>query len=304
VQLRSECNLYAPQRSKTYDGTIGDAAHAARASRHNPNSAGVVTALDITHDPAHGMDCQKLFDYLRGHPHKDLAYIIHNRQRAAKADGWRVKPYTGTSDHKGHIHIAVGTGSDYNPKPPYDDTAPWGIANMGRLETEAAMINRLWLKPHNSSITGDMLVGPNGLRKVYGLEPLWVLAVTGAETSMGDPAQGGATARAYNFGNIRSNTDRTSKWAALATGVITTSTGTWWAYPNAWAGITAIGRLLKAGPTSRPGYYLERLRAGDWDGFYSTFHGADVPGYAANLANLKLIAATLRKKASAAGWKW
>ena len=43
-----------PNRSKVSDGTIGDTAHSHRKSDHNPNSAGVVTARDVTHDPASG----------------------------------------------------------------------------------------------------------------------------------------------------------------------------------------------------------------------------------------------------------
>ncbi len=125
--LLAEANAVAPHRSKAWDGTIGDSAHAARASRHNPNAAGVVTALDITHDPAHGMDTYALFDYLREHPHPDLYYVISNRRVARRADGWTVKRYTGSSPHDHHIHVAVGTGPDRQPGPPYDDTDSWGL---------------------------------------------------------------------------------------------------------------------------------------------------------------------------------
>jgi len=127
VVLRAECNAVAPNRKKTADGWIGDAAHAARASAHNPNSAGVVCALDITHDPAHGMDGAKLFEHCRTLPHPNLRYLIHNRKRAGRPD-WTVKPYTGSNPHTGHVHFTVGTGSDSRTLPPYDDTTPWGIA--------------------------------------------------------------------------------------------------------------------------------------------------------------------------------
>ena len=136
VVLRQECNAVAPNRRKYNDGTIGDAAHAARSSRHNPNAQGVVTALDITHDPANGMDCGSLFEYLRTHPHPNLCYIIHNRQVARRASGWVVKNYTGSNPHTGHIHISVGLGTDGNPLPPYDDTTSWGLAAWkGQAET-------------------------------------------------------------------------------------------------------------------------------------------------------------------------
>lgn len=125
--LRSEVDSMAPHRGKSSDGWIGDASHAAHASRHNPNNAGVVCALDITHDPVHGMDTYVLFDRLRLHPHPDCEYLISNRRIARRDRGWIVGAYTGTSPHTEHIHIAVGRGPDSEPTPPYDDTMPWGV---------------------------------------------------------------------------------------------------------------------------------------------------------------------------------
>ena len=58
--LRSQINDLSPNRSKISDGTIGNQEHASRVSDHNPNAAGVVTAMDITHDPQHGIDSEKL----------------------------------------------------------------------------------------------------------------------------------------------------------------------------------------------------------------------------------------------------
>ena len=48
--LRAQINALSPNRSKASDGTIGDAAHSARTSDHNPDGGGVVRALDLTHD--------------------------------------------------------------------------------------------------------------------------------------------------------------------------------------------------------------------------------------------------------------
>ena len=129
VILRNEINKKAPNRRKDYDGTIGDTSHAARASRHNPNSQHVVCAMDITHDPAHGMDTYALSDFLRTHPHKDLEYVISNKRIASRTSGWTSRKYTGSSPHSGHIHIAVGRGPDSNPTVPYDDTNSWGISS-------------------------------------------------------------------------------------------------------------------------------------------------------------------------------
>lgn len=58
--LREQVNTKWPNRSKVNDGWLGDTSHQARKSDHNLNSAGVLQALDITHDPAHGLDAGKL----------------------------------------------------------------------------------------------------------------------------------------------------------------------------------------------------------------------------------------------------
>lgn len=125
--LLNEANAVAPGRSKRYDGTIGDRAHQQRASRHNPNQYGVVCALDLTHDPAGGLDCASLFEFLRAYPHPNLAYIIHAGKVARRSTAWRVERYTGSNPHKTHIHVAVGLGADGDPLPPYDNTDPWGL---------------------------------------------------------------------------------------------------------------------------------------------------------------------------------
>ena len=51
-QLLGQIRAYYPTRSTVSDGGLGDAAHAARTSDHNPDAAGVVHARDFTHDPA------------------------------------------------------------------------------------------------------------------------------------------------------------------------------------------------------------------------------------------------------------
>jgi murein L,D-transpeptidase YcbB/YkuD len=122
--LRAQINEAAPKRSKASDGTIGDAAHSSRSSDHNPwvkdAGVGVVTALDITHDPRNGVDCDAIAEALKASRDLRIKYVIWNRRiwTPAKAQAWR--SYTGANPHDKHVHISVVA-----TKNRYDDTKPW-----------------------------------------------------------------------------------------------------------------------------------------------------------------------------------
>lgn len=124
--LRSQINRAAPGRSKASDGTIGDPAHAARASDHNPNKDGVVTALDITHDPAQGVDIQKLADALVASKDARIKYIICNGRIVSgsgqKQPAWQWRKYSGSNAHTRHVHISVKSSKAH-----YDDTRDWSL---------------------------------------------------------------------------------------------------------------------------------------------------------------------------------
>ena len=117
--LREQINTLAPKRSKLADGTIGDEKHSSRTSDHNPNPQGVVCALDITHDPAKGVDSELIADALRAsHDHR-IKYIISNRKIASSTTHpWQWRPYTGKNPHNHHFHISVGR--DYDLKTPWE----------------------------------------------------------------------------------------------------------------------------------------------------------------------------------------
>jgi hypothetical protein len=108
--LRSQIDAKYKNRSKLSDGWIGDTAHAARASDHNPNAEGVVTALDITHDPAHGLDTWKLAEVLRDNKDPRIKYVISNGRIFSSAiSPWQWRRYTGANRHAHHIHVSVSS---------------------------------------------------------------------------------------------------------------------------------------------------------------------------------------------------
>jgi hypothetical protein len=126
-KLRAQINALAPRRSKASDGTIGDAAHAATKSDHNPDADGVVKALDITHDVAGGCNANLIWDSLRAARDPRIQYMIWNRQivnadQIGGAAPWAVRPYGGSNGHTKHIHISVRAGARR-----YDDETPWSV---------------------------------------------------------------------------------------------------------------------------------------------------------------------------------
>lgn len=136
--LRSQINATVPNRSKASDGTIGDAAHASRSSDHNPwvkdGKTGVVTALDITHDPARGVDAAALAESLLASRDPRIKYIISNRRIASGAGGpspWVWRPYSGTNPHTLHVHVSVRSEKSH-----YDSTAPWKF-DLGAVASDA-----------------------------------------------------------------------------------------------------------------------------------------------------------------------
>lgn len=131
ITFRDQVNAAYPGRNKASDGTIGDSAHASRVSDHNPNSAGVVTAIDITHDPAHGLDIWKLAQALVASGDPRIKYIIVNRKIWEGA--WHA--YSGSNPHETHMHLSV--------KGDYDNKNKWSLTKGGEV-ADRNQVNNLY----------------------------------------------------------------------------------------------------------------------------------------------------------------
>lgn len=147
--LLGEVNRSAPQRNRASDGGIGDAAHASRASDHNPwvkdaAGVGVVRARDFSHDPRGGLDGAELAQFLSRrlgvHPALGAgAYVIWNRRIISTdrlAEGWR--PYAGSNPHTSHVHLSVARHG-------YDSLAAWGWGRKSRgarIDAALALLRR------------------------------------------------------------------------------------------------------------------------------------------------------------------
>jgi hypothetical protein len=114
---------------------VGDPRHASRKSEHNPDPNGVVRAIDITHDVAHGCDAGRLAQHLRNlgaRGDRRVLYVIWDRAIVSAKTGWKWVPYSGANLHTSHVHLSV-TPTDY------DDTYSWDVARLVQKEEDDDM---------------------------------------------------------------------------------------------------------------------------------------------------------------------
>jgi peptidoglycan hydrolase-like protein with peptidoglycan-binding domain len=89
-------------------GWIGDAAHQAECSDHNPDSTGVVHAIDPMVTGTHAQAVVNACLHAA-----DLQYVIHNRTIWSATVGWAARAYTGSNPHTDHVHISGKHGSSH-----------------------------------------------------------------------------------------------------------------------------------------------------------------------------------------------
>jgi hypothetical protein len=154
VALRATFNRAAPRRDKTSDGWIGNAAHAATVSSHNPDESGNVPIHDADRiDEVHAIDVdgdlnatdargrftmmravrQLVVDHRAGRESR-LRYIIFERTIWSASWGWAAREYTGANPHDHHMH-ADGSYDSAKER----DTRPW---NIGFVETDMALTDK------------------------------------------------------------------------------------------------------------------------------------------------------------------
>lgn len=144
VALRAAINARCPNRDKASDGWIGDPAHAAGRSSHNPDESGrpeytdtdtvdEVRAIDVDKDLRADITMQQLIDAILAHEvnRRRLRYVIFNRRIWSAAAGW--DRYNGDNPHDQHAH--------FNGYPDTDnDGSPWPIQG-GAMPDSQAMVN-------------------------------------------------------------------------------------------------------------------------------------------------------------------
>lgn len=201
VALRNEFNAIAPDRDRRSDGSVGDAAHAASSSDHNPDETGTVPIHDAdSTNEVHAIDVdssgpwpemagkpgsmervvQHLLARCRAGLEDRLRYIIYDHRIWSASSGWVQKAYTGSSPHTEHAHFSASYGSAQE-----SDTHSWHLedlvaltdADLDQIEERLLKVTKQTGTDFNTNPVGravlDFQAIPNPLRG--GKTSLWEL---------------------------------------------------------------------------------------------------------------------------------
>lgn len=132
-ELLREADRLFPGRSRKSDGILPSNAHtlANPTSNHERGNA-----VDLTHDPGHGLDCLVESERLRLRAIAGLEQrpteLIHDRRIATRARGWTWRSYAGRNPHTSHLHISLDPAHR-------TDTSPWLSTDPGPNELDIDM---------------------------------------------------------------------------------------------------------------------------------------------------------------------
>jgi hypothetical protein len=124
VRLRDQLNARFPDRDKQSDGWIGDSAHSARKSDHNPDKRGWVHAIDIDENFGHGKwrngrNAQALADQILAYARSGLPgadrvkYVVYENAIASgtyKATWFKWRK--GNWGHETHVHVSFTASAE------------------------------------------------------------------------------------------------------------------------------------------------------------------------------------------------
>jgi hypothetical protein len=114
IAVLRQATAIAPKRKTASDGLLPSRAHIKQSPNSDHNTG---FAVDLTHDPKHGIDCADIFQKLK--EDKRVKYLIFkgkiwSDERSNEGD----REYTGSNKHNSHLHISINDKCG-------NDTSPW-----------------------------------------------------------------------------------------------------------------------------------------------------------------------------------
>ena len=114
IAVLRQATAISPSRKKASDGLLPSKAHINQSPNSDHNTG---FAVDLTHDPKHGIDCFDIFEKLK--EDERVKYLIFqgkiwSKERAKQGN----RVYSGSNPHNKHLHISINDGMG-------KDTSPW-----------------------------------------------------------------------------------------------------------------------------------------------------------------------------------
>jgi len=187
----------------------------------------------------------------------------------------------------------TGGGNDPNRKCP---------TNEAEIRAQATFIERTWLIPRKSVLTGRMIMD---LWIKYDISPAESLTVLSEESGMGSTTNGGRlVTEGNNFGCMTyMSSPKWLSWPpAIGHGKIFVGGRAWMKFYSVEDGIEAWGRYIANG-LGRD-YYRPLMKANDWVTFAWTYYGKNVPGCTEYIKKLYWTHGMLTYTAKKAGYYW
>lgn len=200
LRLRDEFDQLAPDRDRGADGTIGDTAHKARSSDHNPDdTAGSATPHTDTDTIAevHALDVDSSGPWPAGMTMPKAVAVVVARMNAMdtpapvsyviwdhhiyESPDWAERPYDGTDPHTGHAHFGARYGSGAGASNPENYDGSFGLLEaftVAHDPLDTADCTKLW--------GTDIIPNPDQRNDSPGHTPPGTNPTTGAAFAVGD----------------------------------------------------------------------------------------------------------------------
>jgi hypothetical protein len=114
IAVLRQATALSPSRMKASDGLLPSNAHLMQSPASDHNTG---LAVDLTHDPKNGIDCEEIFEKLK--EDKRVKYLIFKGRIWSKEKSkLGNRRYTGSNPHNKHLHISIESTMA-------TDTSPW-----------------------------------------------------------------------------------------------------------------------------------------------------------------------------------